>query len=127
MHGIDHALPTQPRPLSAHRCLYKELIHTFSKSMKLSELYREKIALLNLYVTTADACEDVDERRNLNEAARHSQHEADYIAHCLAYFGDQDISALLGDDTLVYALALPCRLKNPWSRGLYLLRQAFAG
>ncbi|MGF6725993.1 hypothetical protein P3T43_005378 [Paraburkholderia sp. GAS41] len=93
--------------------------------MKLSELYREKITLLTEHVTAADASNDADERACLNEEARRSQREADYIAHCLAYFGDEDISALSGDDALKHARALPCRLENPWSRGLYLLRQAF--
>jgi len=93
--------------------------------MKLSELYREKIALLTKQVTAADASNDADERACLNEEARRSQREADYIAHCLAYFGDQAISALIVDDTLKHARALPCRLENPWSRGLDLLRQGF--
>lgn len=93
--------------------------------MKLSELYREKIVLLTKNATAADASNDADERACLNEEARRSQREADYIAHCLAYFGDRDISALTGDDTLKHARAMLCRLENPWSRGLDLLRQVF--
>jgi hypothetical protein len=95
--------------------------------MKLSELYREKIALLTVNAVAADASNDADERMCLNMAARNSQREADLIAHCLAYFGDQDITGLIGDDILKRARAMPCRLENPWSRGLDLLRQTFKG
>lgn len=94
--------------------------------MKLSELYQEKIVLLTGYVAAANASNDADERTCLNEEARRSQREADYIAHCLAYFGDKNISDLIGDDVLKHARALPCRLENPWSRGLDLLRQFFS-
>jgi hypothetical protein len=95
--------------------------------MKLSELYHEKIALLAEHVAAAEASDDADERRYLNMNAYYSQSEADYIAHCLAYFGDQDISGLIGDDVLKRARAMPCRQANPWSRGLDLLRETFQG
>jgi hypothetical protein len=94
--------------------------------MKLSELYHEKIALLAVHVAAADACDDADDRRYLNEHAYHSQREADLIAHCLAYFGDQDISDLLGDEVYKRALALPCRLENPWAWGIERLRGSYA-
>lgn len=96
-----------------------------SSEISLGKVYHEKISILAKKISEAAEVDDPEQRTRLYSEASKIQSEADYIAHCLAYFGDKNISLILDDATLEKALILSCRLENPWSRGLYLLRQEF--
>ncbi|WP_186078778.1 hypothetical protein [Burkholderia gladioli] len=93
--------------------------------MRLSELYREKLTKLAMLVAATDASDDATERMCLKSSASCRQQEAGYIAHCLAYFGDQEISALVHSDALHQAREFPCQFENPLARGIALLHQDF--
>ncbi len=93
--------------------------------MKLSELYHQKLELLDRFLQKAHSTQDVAARTSFRELASGFQGQAGLIAHCLAYYGDQTIEDMSLQELLEKSELHPCEGENPWTRGLRMIQREF--
>lgn len=90
--------------------------------MKLSELYRQKLEFIECFHNKANAATNPSTRAHFRTLALGFQGQAGLIAHCLAYYGDQPITALPIQELMTKAEGLACEGENPWVRGLRVIQ-----
>lgn len=91
--------------------------------MKISDLYRHKLTLVDGFLEKAARSEDDSIRAHFKELAWGFQSQAGLISHCLAYFGDQCIEEIPFLALLHEAKSRKCLYENPWVRGLRIIER----
>ena len=91
--------------------------------MKISELYSQKLELLERFLQKARCTGDAEARTSFRELAFGFQGQAGLVAHCLAYYGDRVIEEMPLQELLEAAELRACEGENPWARGLRVIQR----
>ncbi|MFL9891036.1 MULTISPECIES: hypothetical protein [Paraburkholderia] len=95
--------------------------------MKLTTLYQQKIQSIETFVNKSRLPATVEVQESFHERALHRQHQATCLAHCIAIFGDVDLSAADWDRLYARAENSPHIGYNPLQQGLDVAASAITG
>lgn len=89
--------------------------------MTLSDLYKEKIAMVAILMQRATTSSDWEARNSFRSSAWRCQQAAGYLAHCIVLFGDKNTDELQIKKLRRKAIGMACTQENPWTRGLAVI------
>lgn len=92
---------------------------------KISDIYRQKLEQAAMWMERfEDRTQTTIVRDQFRDRAFALESEAEYLAHCIARFGDFELEGAEFEPKKADIDGLICCNRNPWARGLEVLEKA---